>query len=79
MEMLGIGLADCGKRDLETFSRCHYLTYIGNVMGNSRVTQLYLYPYPWKPVSMDTGTGRVQVYLWVSDLIQLYNYKLILE
>jgi len=34
-------------------------------------------PYPWKPVPMDMGMGRVQVYPWVSDLIQLYNYKLI--
>jgi len=37
---------------------------------------LYPYPYMWKPIPVSRGTGRVQIYPWVSNLITLYNYNI---
>jgi hypothetical protein len=54
-----------------------FLLHIGIGMGNPGVFQGNpLYLYPSKPVPALMGTGGVRVYLWVSDLITLYNYNI---
>jgi len=42
--------------------------WVGNVIGNPRVSQPYLYLYPWKPIPATTGTGLPMGYPWVSIL-----------
>ncbi len=56
--------------------RLQNVTRLGNVMGNPWVSQTNPYPHPQKPIPVTTGTGRVWVYPWVSDLITLYNYNI---
>ena len=54
---------------LEFFLMCQGgLLGVGIVTGNPQISQRNPYPYPWKPVPVDTGMGRVRVYPWVSYL-----------
>ena len=38
---------------------------LGNGTGNLGLSQRNPYLYPWKPIPMVMGMGRVRVYLWV--------------